>query len=217
MRKLSSILEEVNHKNEIKSISCENSLSKYFKENLNNNNLRLKSVLENSPGEENLNKIKIALQNRDESKILNDAELSQQHSISLDQDPQLKDFIFALDCISAFKVISDMFDENKKAEERNISWFDCQVKIAIDETMDFVEQLAALISFVHDDVKIQVDYDIANFENSKQLASLIKAEPEYKIFRRIVRRKHDFSNQKIDVRSLCLIILEKAKKLISII
>lgn len=214
MKKLTDILKKKKTNDDINDISCKKGLAKYLNENLNNGGM---VQLMNLNSEIKLDSIKERIKKMRYNQQIETKEIPQQHIISLDKDENLKDFIFILDSISAFHKISKMYKDTKHDDNKEMSWYDCQVHNALCESGNFVDKLASLISLDSQNIEIELNYDISEFDNNKQLATLIKANTEYKKFRRLLKNKYDFSYQRLDIRTLCYIILDKAKELVKII
>lgn len=211
MKKLSDLMTITNNQmesHEIKSMSI-NSLSRFAMETLGDKTISTSIIIESS-----FDKAKDKLISIQQNLKTETPKFNAQLTKPLYEDENLLDFIFVLDCISAFDKITDIYFQNEKNEK---NWYANEIKKHLLSIDEFVNQLGRCITPHADDIDIQLDLDMEIFDGKKELATIIKTNDEYKKFKKVVRKRMDFSNQPLNVRALAHIILGKCKELVRII
>ena len=66
-------------------------------------------------------------------------------------------------------------------------------------------------------VNQMMNMNVEIFDTNKTLSTIIKQLDEYKQFKKNAKKRIDFSNQSLNIRSLATIILLKTKELITIL
>lgn len=210
MLNLSQILQQTKHKATSSAITeqAENSLAEFATR-------ALRSTVSTSVYEHaDLEDVKKRLISIEQNIVTAEPRLDCQNVKTLENDEKLVDFVYLLDCLSAFNEICDIYFQDEKKEN---DWYAKQVKAHLKSIDKFVDQLAACISIHHDEIQTDLDMNVAVFDSSKTLATILKQQPEFKQFRKIAKRRMDFSNQALNIRSLSSIILLKTKELLSVL
>lgn len=188
------------HRNVIENASTVDSLSTFANSSFNN--------------DDRFSEINKSLRSIENNLTVVDVFDKTQKVVALQDDKNLADFVFILDCISAFSTTAEVFFTDEK---KNSDWYATQVKNKLVSINKFVDQLAACITIYHEDVKTELNMDVNIFDSTKTLSTIIKQFPEYKQFKKLSKKRIDFSNQSLNIRSLATIIMLKTKELLTIL
>lgn len=208
MKRLTDIFKTINVE-ENKISQPHNSLSNYMRIQIGGE-LNVSTQI----SEDKLDSIKDKLRAIQNELELNDSRFTTQNVIPFEKDETLDDFVFILDCISAFSEITKIYFENDKNKN---NWYANEIKKELDNINAYVNQLALCLTFLADTVSIDLKMDVNEFDTKKELATLIKQNGEYSKFKKLVKKRMNFENQPMNIRALSNIIIGKCKDLIKII
>lgn len=206
MRRLTDIMKEIKESDD--TITESNSLTSYMKNHIGGIMNSSSMVLEN-----NLESLKNKLSERAHIEI-SEPVFHAQEIIPIYDDEKLTDFVFILDCISAFGDISVLYKENPKNDN---NWYGNEVIKSIKNIQDYVDQLALCITPDADEIQAELNMNPDDFDSNKELATIIKSMNEYKKFKKLIKKRIDFSSQPINIRALCTIIQGRCKDLVEVL
>lgn len=206
MRRLTDIMKEIKESDD--TIMESHSLTSYMKNHIGGIMNSSSMVLEN-----NLESLKNKLSERAHIEI-SEPVFHAQEIIPIYDDEKLTDFVFILDCISAFGDISELYKENPKNDN---NWYGKEVIKAIKNIQDYVDQLALCITPDADEIQAELNMNPDDFDSKKELATIIKSMNEYKKFKKLIKKRIDFSSQPINIRALCTIIQGRCKDLVEVL
>ena len=208
---LTDILKSASNKHRSSNIINEANLSlSTFATNALKNTISTSSISEHK----SLEDVKNHLISIEQNLKINEPRIDIQLVVPLENDEKLSDFIQILDCISAFSEVANLYISDSK---NGNDWYSKQVYNQIKSINVFVDQLASCISFHANEIQPEINMNVDVFDSSKSLATIIKSFDEYKSFRKNIKKRLDFSNQPLNIRSLGIIITQKSKELLNVL
>lgn len=96
----------------------------------------------------------------------------------------------------------------------NDDWYSLELAKSLKTVLKYVNQLASYITLHHEDIQIQLEYDIDSMQG-KQFATVIKRTEEWRLLRKWAKTEQNFSSQSLTVQAICTCIKSSVKHFIS--